>query len=136
MLGELMPCGTYAAARRHQRRGEPVCEACKEAVRAHNAKQRARRREAAVRRVHEQQDQKPAGGQLDAEAELRAQYDLLGRHLLEAPPQSVAAISRERRAILEALTSMGQATAKVPARGDRGVFDELAQRRKRRGATA
>lgn len=31
------PCGTVAAARRHQRAGEPLCAACAEAWRAKNA---------------------------------------------------------------------------------------------------
>ncbi len=35
---ELRPCGTYAAYRRHERHGEPPCEACK---RAEAARQRA-----------------------------------------------------------------------------------------------
>ena len=30
---EPAPCGTYAAARRHQRRGEPLDDACAEALR-------------------------------------------------------------------------------------------------------
>lgn len=29
------PCGTYAAARRHQRKGEPLCYACTIALAAH-----------------------------------------------------------------------------------------------------
>ena len=33
----LVPCGTPAAARRHQRRGEPVCFACLEAARLDKA---------------------------------------------------------------------------------------------------
>jgi hypothetical protein len=32
------PCGTYAAYRRHQRHGEPIDDACRE---AYNAQQRA-----------------------------------------------------------------------------------------------
>jgi hypothetical protein len=31
MLRELKPCGTEAAARRHARYGEPLCDACREA---------------------------------------------------------------------------------------------------------
>lgn len=29
------PCGTYAAARRHQRSSEPVCDACAAALAEH-----------------------------------------------------------------------------------------------------
>jgi len=39
----LQPCGTLAAARRHQRRGEPVDQACMEALAAHQRLMRARR---------------------------------------------------------------------------------------------
>ena len=38
------PCGTYAAARRHQRNGEPLCDACREALRAHQAAMYVRRK--------------------------------------------------------------------------------------------
>lgn len=34
----LAPCGTYAAARRHQRKNEPICAECRVAL---NARQRA-----------------------------------------------------------------------------------------------
>lgn len=34
---EPQPCGTWAAACRHQRRGEPLDDACKQAVTDHNA---------------------------------------------------------------------------------------------------
>lgn len=35
--GLLKPCGTPAAARRHQRRGEPLCETCRQAARREKA---------------------------------------------------------------------------------------------------
>lgn len=35
--GPLKPCGTVAAARRHQRASEPLCAACAEAWREHQA---------------------------------------------------------------------------------------------------
>ena len=38
------PCGTVAAARRHERYGEPVCDACRAALRQHNAEQYKRRK--------------------------------------------------------------------------------------------
>lgn len=33
-IKELRPCGTYAAARRHQRHGEPMCTDCKAVIAA------------------------------------------------------------------------------------------------------
>lgn len=40
---ELAPCGTYAAARRHERKGEPIDEACAAALAAHQREMRAQR---------------------------------------------------------------------------------------------
>lgn len=34
--GQLQPCGTAAAARRHRRNGEPMCDACRTAAQAEN----------------------------------------------------------------------------------------------------
>jgi hypothetical protein len=45
----LAPCGTAAAARRHGKKGEPLCAACKEAQRL----QTAERTGSAVNRVSE-----------------------------------------------------------------------------------
>jgi hypothetical protein len=33
-----LPCGTRAAATRHRRKGEPLCDACREAERAYQRK--------------------------------------------------------------------------------------------------
>jgi hypothetical protein len=38
------PCGTYAAARRHQRHGEPLDDACRDALREHQRAMYERRR--------------------------------------------------------------------------------------------
>lgn len=40
---ELAPCGTYAAARRHMRHGEPMDEPCRAALAAYQADQHAKR---------------------------------------------------------------------------------------------
>jgi hypothetical protein len=40
-------CGTARGFRRHQRRGEPVCDPCRDARRAQDRENYARRREAA-----------------------------------------------------------------------------------------
>lgn len=41
---KLAPCGTYAAYRRHQRRGEPIDDACRDAYNAHQREQYRKRR--------------------------------------------------------------------------------------------
>jgi hypothetical protein len=38
------PCGTWAAAQRHRRRGEQVCGACETAEKRHNAEQYEKRK--------------------------------------------------------------------------------------------
>ena len=48
MARELQPCGTVAAARRHQRAGEALCEACAQAIRDEkNGRKDAERAESA-----------------------------------------------------------------------------------------
>ena len=42
----LKPCGTYAAAMRHRRHGEPLCPACKRASADYARDYQQRRREA------------------------------------------------------------------------------------------
>ena len=44
MARKLAACGTYAAARRHERRGETMDDACAEALRAYRAERQAARR--------------------------------------------------------------------------------------------
>lgn len=130
-MAKLKPCGTSAAYRRHLRNGEEPCQKCLTAVREETRTKREKERAEVASKVRESEPVLKVDGELDPLEELRAQYDLLGRHLLEAPPQSVAAISRERRAILEQLTADKPVEASTG-----GVFDELAQRRKSRRAKA
>lgn len=130
-MAKLKPCGTSAAYRRHLRNGEEPCQKCLTAVREETRTKREKERAELASKVRESEPVLKVDGELDPLEELRAQYDLLGRHLLEAPPQSVAAISRERRAILEQLTADKPVEASTG-----GVFDELAQRRKSRRAKA
>jgi hypothetical protein len=42
--GEVQPCGTVAAARRHRYYEEPICDLCREAERARDRTRRGRRR--------------------------------------------------------------------------------------------
>lgn len=45
MTSTLLPCGTWAAYRRHRRRGEDACEPCQEAQRARSRKRYYEHRE-------------------------------------------------------------------------------------------
>jgi len=42
---DMQPCGTAAAARRHERKGEPKCEPCQIAAREANRKSQAKRQQ-------------------------------------------------------------------------------------------
>lgn len=47
---ELVPCGTFAAAQRHLRHDEPLCDPCADATRAYKADYARKRRAATVTR--------------------------------------------------------------------------------------
>lgn len=53
----LEPCGTWAAAKRHERNGEPLDDACRQARDDHNAEQYAKRK--AKRKAKRAAEQKP-----------------------------------------------------------------------------
>lgn len=94
---ELEPCGTVAAAKRHRRAGEPLDEACLQAERDEKNARAERKREES--RVIVDADEGHAGA-LDELAELRRMYKVLTAHMVEAPPQSIAAIVRQADAVL------------------------------------
>lgn len=131
----MKPHGTLAAVQRHYRANEPLCEKCRAIVRKTSRQRRVKDRE---KRAEELQQAVSAarqiGGELDARAELRAMYELLGIRLQEAPPQSVAGITKQRVELLDRLT--GSKTEDQPAKEEKDgdLIDELAQRRKDRRA--
>lgn len=47
---EVLPCGTWAAYKRHMKRGEPPCEPCRQASRSRSLA-RYRKRDRAIRRA-------------------------------------------------------------------------------------
>lgn len=119
----LKPHGTMAAVRRHRRNHEPLCDLCKQAELENKAERDNERRakDVAARKAAPVLEAKPAP-KLDRMAELKLMYDILGQALQEAPPQSIAAISKERRAILAELTVEEADEAKKGG----GLVDELA----------
>lgn len=102
------PCGTFAAYRRHLKKGEPVDEACQQAARDEQSARREKKRDAA--RVHVDADA-PAEV-LDELGELLAMYRVLKQHMLEAPPQSIAAIVRQADATLTRIKELEGADEK------------------------
>ena len=122
----LKPCGTVAAARRHQRAGEPLDEACQQAIRDEkNGRVDARRAEdvAAAREA-----MPPPSAEVSRDAVLHEVLRTLRGQLAEAPPQSVASIAKQIRDTLDA---MGDVAGESVSGG--GV-DDIAARRAARQA--
>lgn len=99
----LRPCGTTAAARRHRRRGETACEACREAEntarRAAEAAAEARALEEAVRAAERLPEH------LSITDELRGLYAHVRRALADAAPEDVSALTRQGAELLEKIAS-------------------------------
>lgn len=129
MTSGLQPCGTIAAARRHQRNPErfgPLCEACAQAIRDEkNGRVDARRAEdaAAAREA-----MPPPSAEVSRDAVLHEVLRTLRGQLAEAPPQSVASIAKQIRDTLDA---MGDVAGESVSGG--GV-DDIAARRAERAA--
>lgn len=127
MARELKPCGTVAAARRHQRAGEELDEACAQAIRDEkNGRVDARRAEdaAAAREA-----MPPASAEVSRDEVLHEVLRTLRGQLAEAPPQSVASIAKQIRDTLDA---MGAASESVSVKA--GGVDDIAARRAERAA--
>lgn len=127
MARELKPCGTVAAARRHQRAGEELDEACAQAIRDEkNGRVDARRAEdaAAAREA-----MPPASAEVSRDEVLHEVLRTLRGQLAEAPPQSVASIAKQIRDTLDA---MGAASESVTVKA--GGVDDIAARRAERAA--
>lgn len=131
MGSERKPCGTRAAAERHRRKGEPLCEPCREAERQYRRDERTRKAQTRGKKMADKINQAKKKSFPDREEELLEMYAQLSGHMGQAPPQSVASIARQRLEVLDRLTD---GTGK--ASGTRNGVDELAKRRKERHATA
>ena len=123
---ELKPCGTVAAARRHQRAGEELDEACAQAIRDEkNGRVDARRAEDAVAA---REAMPPPSAEVSRDEVLHEVLRTLRGQLAEAPPQSVASIAKQIRDTLDA---MGDVAGESVSGG--GV-DDIAARRAERAA--
>lgn len=131
-------CGTFTAYKRHKRNHEPVDEACAAAAREQkNARRESERQEAAER----------ARGAAEAVPDrspllivLEEIQKILRAQMLEAPPQSVAAIARELRNVSAEIASLDGESRPTASTQSGGGVDDLAHRRaerqKSRGAAA
>lgn len=94
MTRELAPHGTSAAAKRHQRAGEPLCDPCRTAWTERRADQQAR----SEGRVRESvtTDPESACPRLSELEEVRANLALVVRAMESAPASAIAPLSRRR----------------------------------------
>ena len=109
MARELQPCGTVAAARRHQRAGEALCEACAQAVRDEKNGRVSERRAGDVEAAREAMP--PPSADVDRDEVLHEVLRTLRGQLAEAPPQSVASIAKQIRDTLDAMGAQGESVA-------------------------
>lgn len=125
---ELKPCGTTAAARRHRRNKETVCDACR-------AAEAAARAAAAKAKIEKAREEAAALAEtvpenLDQAGELRFLYARVRGALLRAEPKEVAALVKQGDMLLERLAHIdggGAAAAAEPA------TDEIEMMRQSRG---
>lgn len=131
---ELKPCGTPAAARRHRRRKEPVCEECLAAERADKAASRALKRQRAREAAAAKAGELPA--KLDQLTELRFMYARIREALSLAEPKEVATLVKQGDVILERIARLdgSPAPAMVGQSVESDELDRLRQERQDRRA--
>lgn len=134
MARELKPCGTVAAARRHQRAGEPLCGPCEQAIRDEkNGRKNAARAESAeavrdaVASEPELEDVDPLEEALDNLRIVRAVLRDEG-----TPANTVAALTKRRDDLVDRIQRLRAAVAPVEV----SRIDELTNRRRERRAEA
>ena len=134
MARPLKPCGTLAAYRRHLRHGESACDACLAAVAAEKASKRSAARDAGAAVVRlavaaeppvlAEQDDK-----IDPLAEALENLRVIKASMHEAPPQSLAALSKRRQELVALI-------AELQGKQEVSLADQLAAIRARRTGTA
>lgn len=137
MARELQPCGTIAAARRHQRNPEkfgPLCEPCKQAVRDQkNGRKDAERAESAGR-VRAAVEAAPVLEDVDPLAEALDNLRIVRAVLRDegTPANTVAALTKRRDELVDRVQRLREADAPVEV----SVIDELTSKRRERRAAA
>ena len=137
MAAELQPCGTVAAARRHQRNPEkwgPMCAECQQAVRDEkNGRKDAERAESAAA-VSAAVEAEPVPDEVDPLAEALDSLRIV-RAVLRSdatPANTVAALTKRRDELVDRIERLRAAA--VPVEVSR--IDELTSRRRERRAAA
>ena len=137
MATEPQPCGTVAAARRHQRNPEkwgPMCEECQQAIRDEkNGRKDAERAESAAA-VSAAVEAEPVPDEVDPLAEALDSLRIV-RAVLRSdatPANTVAALTKRRDELVDRIERLRAAA--VPVEVSR--IDELTSRRRDRRAAA
>lgn len=133
MAQGLKPCGTVAAARRHQRAGEELCEPCAQAVRDEKNGRVDARRSGDVQAARVAMPEPSVS--VDRDDVLHEVLRTLRGQLAEAPPQSVAGIAKQIRDTLDAMGAASESVS-VKAGGVDDIAARRAARQARRGAAA
>lgn len=137
MAAEVQPCGTIAAARRHQRNPEkwgPMCAECQQAIRDEkNGRKDAERAESAAA-VSAAVEAEPAPDEVDPLAEALDSLRIV-RAVLRSdatPANTVAALTKRRDELVDRIERLRAAA--VPVEVSR--IDELTSRRRERRTAA
>lgn len=133
---EVQPCGTVAAARRHQRNPEkwgPMCAECQQAIRDEKNGRKDASREAAATEAREAMPE--ADSPVDRDDVLHEVLRTLRGQLAAAPPQSVASIAKQIRDTLDAMGAKGESVS-AGAGGLNDIEARRAEREARRSAAA
>lgn len=134
MARDLKPCGTVAAARRHQRRGEPLCKACEQAIRDEkNGRKDAARAESAEA-VREAVSAAPDLEEVDPLEEALDNLRIVRAVLRDdgTPANTVAALTKRRDDLVDRIERLRADVAPMEV----SRIDELTSRRRERRAEA
>ena len=130
----LKPCGTVAAARRHQRAGEPLDEACQQAIRDEKNERKDAQRAESAGRVREAVASAPALEDVDPLTEALDNLRIVRAVLRDegTPANTVAALSKRRDELVDRVSRLRAESAPVEV----SVIDELTSRRRERRSAA
>lgn len=133
MPEELKPCGTPAAARRHRRKGEPLCEVCEQAVRDEKNARKQAERDASAAAVADAVTAADPLDEVDALAEAMDNLRIVRAVLRsgDVPANAVATLTKRRDELVDRIRDL-----KNDKPSEVSVIDELTKRRRERVAAA
>lgn len=104
----LKPCGTVAAARRHQRAGEPLCELCRPVWTEYREQLRSRPASGAQTAPAVEVGE----GRLTELEEVAENLELVKMAMQSAPPSAIAPLSRRREELDRQLRKLEEVEAR------------------------